>query len=72
MKMINDLTMFHLRAEKNYFGIASDLHCVSWRPVKEIVGRDNLLLSVKISDRYLPFQQITPMRRLAAVILEAL
>ena len=70
--MINDLAVLHLRAEKNYFGIASDLHGVPRRPVEEVAGRDGFLLSVRIGDRYLPFHQVTSMRRLAEVILEAL
>lgn len=54
-QMLNNFAVFRLRAEKYDFSIRSDLHRVTWRPIKEVSSCHGFFPSIRVGNRNLTF-----------------
>lgn len=69
--MVDDFAVFDLWAEEDDFCIFSDFDGVAGGPVKKVAGGDGFLLAVFVGDGDFAFEEVTPVRRLAEVVLES-
>jgi len=58
--VINDLTMFVLRAEQDDFGILADFNSVSRWPVEQVTAVDHFMCTVCVGDGEFTLQQVAP------------